>query len=62
MSDTTPPSTRVRAVRLAIRLEPALLARVDAYAESIAAAVPGMKASRSDAVRALLIRGLEAKE
>lgn len=60
MDSTAAPKTGTIDARLAIRLERTLLARVDGYATSMSALVPGLTLSRSDAIRALLIMGLES--
>lgn len=52
------PKTRTEpAKRLAIRLEPELLATLDEAARQLAKLNPGLSVSRSAAMRALLIRG-----
>jgi hypothetical protein len=45
--------------QVAFRLPSELVARVDAYAEAIAATVPGVRITRADAVRALLTKALD---
>jgi hypothetical protein len=45
-----------------VRLDGALLDRIDRYAEQLAARQPGLKPSRSDAIRILLYKALEAEE
>ncbi len=42
-----------------VRLDDELLDRVDRYAERLAQQQPGLKPSRSDAIRILLYKGLE---
>jgi hypothetical protein len=42
------------------RLPPDLLQRIDRYAERLRKEAPWSNATRTDAVRALLLRGLEA--
>jgi len=56
--DSTGSAPKAELTRLAIRLEKSLLARVDGYAAAVSAQVPGMTVTRSDAIRALLLRGL----
>ena len=45
-----------------IRLDEALLARIDQFAERMNAQQPGLKLNRSDAIRVLIHKGLEATE
>ena len=45
-----------------VRLDDALLARFDRYAERLEAEQPGLKPTRSDAIRILVHRGLDAEE
>lgn len=45
--------------RLGLRLEAELLARLDALAARLAAETPGVRFTRSDAARWLLLRALE---
>jgi metal-responsive CopG/Arc/MetJ family transcriptional regulator len=45
-----------------VRLDDELLGRIDRYAEKLAAKQPGLKPSRSDAIRVLLYKGLDAEE
>jgi metal-responsive CopG/Arc/MetJ family transcriptional regulator len=45
-----------------VRLEQTLLARVDRFIEREAARQPGLALSRSDAIRILLHKGLDAEE
>jgi hypothetical protein len=45
-----------------VRLDDALLARIDRYAERLAAEQPGFRPTRSDAIRILLHKGLDAEE
>jgi metal-responsive CopG/Arc/MetJ family transcriptional regulator len=56
MVATSPPK------QIYVRLDDELLAKVDNYAEALAAKQPGLKPSRSDAIRVLLYKGLEAEE
>jgi metal-responsive CopG/Arc/MetJ family transcriptional regulator len=44
-----------------VRLDDELLARIDRYVERLAAKEPGLKPSRSDAIRVLLYKALEAE-
>jgi hypothetical protein len=44
------------------RLEPSLIARLDAHAERMTAATPGVTFSRIDALRTLLVPALDAVE
>ena len=53
---------KVKAVQLAFRLPVTLLARVDAYAKRLNDATPGLDATRTDAVRALLTQALDRFE
>lgn len=53
MADTT---------QIAVRIELAQLARIDAVAEDLSRATPGLTFTRSDAVKVLLAMGLEARE
>ena len=43
----------------AFRLPEGLVERIDAYAETLMAATPGLNVSRADAVRMLLLRALD---
>jgi hypothetical protein len=45
-----------------IRLDEALLARIDRYAERLATEQPGFQPTRSDAIRILLHKALDAEE
>lgn len=45
-----------------VRLDDVLLARIDRYAERLAAEQPGFRPTRSDAIRILLHKGLDAEE
>jgi hypothetical protein len=45
-----------------VRLDDALIARIDRYAERLAAEQPGLKPTRSDTIRVLLHRALDAAE
>jgi hypothetical protein len=47
---------------VAFRLENDLLKRIDAYAKRLEEETPGIKLARADAVRAILLRGLEELE
>ena len=47
---------------VAFRLEDELLKRIDAYAKRLEEATPGLKLARVDAVRVLLLKGLEEVE
>ena len=47
---------------LGVRLDARTLARLDRYAASLRAAAPGLSVGRTDAVRVLLHRGLDAWE
>jgi hypothetical protein len=47
-------------VTLSGRLPLSVLARIDAYVESIRRATPGLNIGRSDAFRMLLVEGLDA--
>ncbi len=47
---------------VAFRLDNELLKRIDAYAKRIEEQSPGIKLARADAVRAILLRGLEELE
>jgi metal-responsive CopG/Arc/MetJ family transcriptional regulator len=44
-----------------VRLDDDLIAKIDRYVERLEARQPGLKPSRSDAIRILLHRGLEAE-
>ena len=44
---------------VAFRLDEDLIKKLDAYAASVAAANPGLKPTRTDAVRMLLLQALE---
>lgn len=48
--------------QVAFRLEEELLARLDRYAERLAAENPGMRFTRADALRVLLTRALDEAE
>lgn len=53
------PKTRTApCARLAIRLEPELVAMLDAAARTLARLNPGLTVTRSAAMRALVIRGM----
>jgi hypothetical protein len=43
-----------------VRLDDALLARIDQFVERMAAQQPGLKPNRSDAIRVLVHKGLDA--
>ena len=45
-----------------VRLDGALLARIDQFVERLAAQQPGLKPNRSDAIRVLVHKGLDAFE
>ncbi|MEP1199904.1 hypothetical protein [Tateyamaria sp.] len=45
---------------LAVRLPDELVARIDAYVDKLRSQFPGLTITRADAVRQLLISGLEA--
>jgi hypothetical protein len=47
---------------VAFRLEEELLKRIDAYAKRLEQATPGLRLARVDAVRVLLLRGLDEVE
>jgi predicted transcriptional regulator len=47
---------------VAIRLPPDLLARIDEYAEELRRTTPWASGTRAEAVRALLLAGLEAHD
>lgn len=49
----------MKTVQVAFRLDPKLVALLDRHAESLS--VPGVKMSRSDAVRAILVAYLKPK-
>jgi hypothetical protein len=51
---------RERSIQVAVRLSPPLLARVDAWLDSYRGEHPGVSLSRSDAIRALVTRELDA--
>jgi metal-responsive CopG/Arc/MetJ family transcriptional regulator len=44
-----------------VRLDDALLARIDKYVDRLAVGQPGLKPSRSDAIRILLHKGLDSE-
>jgi len=46
----------------AFRLENELLSRIDAFAKRLEEQTPGIKLARADAVRAILLKGLEELE
>jgi hypothetical protein len=56
---TTAKADKGKGRNTAIRLPDALLARVDEYAALVSAQMPGVHVTRSDAIRVLLLRGLE---
>ena len=56
----TTPGTATRKEHVAVRLDTEALARVDAERDRIAAAMPGFDVTRSDALRSLVLRGLDA--
>jgi metal-responsive CopG/Arc/MetJ family transcriptional regulator len=43
-----------------VRLDDALLARIDRFIEHLTAQQPGLKPNRSDAIRVLVHKGLDA--
>ena len=45
-----------------VRLDEALLARIDRYIEKLSTDQPGLHPNRSDAIRILLHKALEAEE
>jgi hypothetical protein len=45
-----------------VRLDDATLARIDRFLAQLSAQQPGLKPNRSDAIRVLVHRGLEAVE
>jgi len=45
-----------------VRLDDATLARIDRFAEHLAAEQPGLKLTRSDAMRVLIYRALDQLE
>jgi metal-responsive CopG/Arc/MetJ family transcriptional regulator len=45
-----------------VRLDDTLLARIDRFAEHLATQQPGLKPNRSDAIRVLVHKGLDAFE
>ena len=45
-----------------VRLDDATLARIDRFLEQLSAQQPGLNPNRSDAIRVLVHRGLEAIE
>lgn len=47
---------------VAFRLDAELLERLQAHAERMSKAMPGVEFSRTDAVRALLLKALDAEE
>jgi hypothetical protein len=47
---------------VAFRLDHELLKRIDAFAKRLEEQTPGIKLARADAVRAILLRGLEELE
>lgn len=47
---------------VAFRLDAALLKRLDAHAERMREAMPGLTISRTDALRTLLLKALDAEE
>jgi hypothetical protein len=55
MASESPPK------QIYVRLDDDLLARIDRYVERLATRQPGLNPSRSDAIRILLHRGLEAE-
>jgi len=56
------PDAEKLGVQIALRLDAELLRRLNAHRARLQAEQPGMNWSRSDAVRALLIRALSAVE
>lgn len=49
-------------VQIALRLDPELLARLDAHVRQLQSREPAVVWGRSAAIRALIMRGLEATE
>jgi Arc/MetJ-type ribon-helix-helix transcriptional regulator len=45
-----------------VRLDESLLARIDRYAEKLSVEQPGLHPNRSDAIRILLHKALDAEE
>jgi predicted DNA-binding protein len=54
--------TSKRYVQVAFRLPPDLVQRLDAYAERMGSAFPGLAFNRADAVRTLLTRALDEED
>ena len=46
---------------VAVRLDPALVAKLDAHVERMRRAAPGARMTRSDAMRQLLMEAVEAR-
>jgi hypothetical protein len=49
-------------MQTAVRIPVTLVAQVDAFAEAWKATNPGVQLTRSDAIRLLIVRGLEASK
>lgn len=48
--------------QVAFRLDDEVVKRIDEYAKRLASKTPGIEYSRSDAARALIVRGLDAAD
>jgi hypothetical protein len=62
MSPRRPIGAEAMKGRAFVRMDDALLARLDAFADEISRRVPGMAVTRADAVRVLLLEGLARHE
>lgn len=49
-----------RRISVAMRLDRALVQQIDAFAVDLKRREPGIRGSRSDAIRTLILRGLQA--
>jgi len=58
--DRVSPSKTGRTTQVALRIEDAVLARVDALVDKLSP--PGMSLARSEVLRAALLRGVESLE
>lgn len=51
-----------KTTQIGVRLEDALVAKIDAYAARVVADLPGVRFGRSDAIRVLVTKGLAASD
>lgn len=61
-SSTDPVSTNLPSTQVAIRLSPDLVRRLDEHQKRILTKMPFMDVTRTDAIRDLLMKALDAEE